>query len=151
MIALASDHGGIDLKEKVMAYLDVKGLAYKDFGCYSKDSCDYPVYGEAAARAVADGTCEKGIVVCTTGIGISIVANKVRGVRCALCSDTLSAKMTRLHNDANMLALGGGFVGENLAIDIVETFLNTEFSGEEKHRRRIGLIRELEERNETAS
>jgi len=144
MIALGSDHGGIELKEKVMAYLDSQGIAYKDFGCYKKESCDYPVFGKAAAQAVANGECEKGIVFCTTGIGISIVANKIKGVRCALCSDTLSAKMTRLHNDANVLALGGGFVGENLAIDIVDTFLHTEFSGEEKHCRRIGLIKDLE-------
>jgi ribose 5-phosphate isomerase B len=142
MIALGCDHGGIELKEKVMAYLDGKKIEYKDFGCYSKESCDYPVFGKAAARAVASGECEKGIVICTTGIGISISANKVKGVRCALCSDTLSAKMTRLHNNANMLAMGAGIVGENLAIDIVETFLNTEFSGEERHQRRINLIEE---------
>ncbi len=142
MIALGCDHGGVELKEKVMAYLDQNNIAYQDFGCFTKDSCDYPIYGKAAAEAVANGTCDKGIVFCTTGIGISIVANKVKGVRCALCSDTLSAKMTRLHNDANMLALGGGLVGENLAIDIVDTFLNTPFSKEEKHIRRIGLIEE---------
>jgi ribose 5-phosphate isomerase B len=142
MIALGCDHGGIELKEKVKSYLDGKGIEYKDFGCYSKESCDYPVYGRAAAKAVASGECDKGIVICTTGIGISISANKVKGVRCALCSDTLSAKMTRLHNDANMLAMGAGIVGENLAIDIVETFLNTEFSGEERHQRRINLIEE---------
>lgn len=142
MIALGCDHGGVELKEKVMAYLDENNIAYQDFGCFTKDSCDYPIYGKAAAEAVANGTCDKGIVFCTTGIGISIVANKVKGVRCALCSDTLSAKMTRLHNDANMLALGGGLVGENLAIDIVDTFLNTPFSKEEKHIRRIGLIEE---------
>ena len=123
-----------------MAYLDKSGIAYKDFGCYSKDSCDYPVFGRAAAEAVANGECEKGIVICTTGIGISISANKVKGVRCALCSDTLSAKMTRLHNDANVLAMGAGMIGENLALDIVETFLNTSFSGEERHQRRIDLI-----------
>lgn len=140
MIALGCDHGGIELKEKVMAYLDKSGIAYKDFGCYSKDSCDYPVFGRAAAEAVANGECEKGIVICTTGIGISISANKVKGVRCALCSDTLSAKMTRLHNDANVLAMGAGMIGENLALDIVETFLNTSFSGEERHQRRIDLI-----------
>ena len=140
MIALGCDHGGIELKEKVMAYLDKSGIAYKDFGCYSKDSCDYPVFGRAAAEAVANGECEKGIVICTTGIGISISANKVKGVRCALCSDTLSAKMTRLHNDANVLAMGAGIIGENLALDIVETFLNTSFSGEERHQRRIDLI-----------
>jgi ribose 5-phosphate isomerase B len=142
MIALGSDHGGIELKEKVIAYLKEKGIEYKDFGCYSKESCDYPVFGKAAAKAVASGECEKGIVICTTGIGISISANKVKGVRCALCSDTLSARMTRLHNNANMLAMGAGIVGENLAIDIVETFLNTEFSGEERHQRRINLIEE---------
>ena len=101
---------------------------------------DYPVYGRAVAQAVADGSCEKGIVICTTGIGISIAANKVPGVRCALCSDTLSARMTRLHNDANVLAMGGGMIGDNLALDIVETFLNTPFSGEEKHRRRVDML-----------
>jgi ribose 5-phosphate isomerase B len=142
MIALGCDHGGIGLKEKVKSYLGEKGIGYKDFGCYSNESCDYPIYGKAAAKAVASGECDKGIVICTTGIGISISANKVKGVRCALCSDTLSAKMTRLHNDANMLAMGAGIVGENLAIDIVETFLNTEFSGDERHQRRINLIEE---------
>ncbi len=140
MIALGCDHGGFDLKQEVIKYLEQKGIAYKDFGCMDKNSCDYPVFGRAAAQAVADGTCEKGIVICTTGIGISISANKVPGVRCALCSDTLSAKMTRLHNDANMLAMGAGIVGTNLALDIVETFLGTEFSGEERHQRRIDLI-----------
>ena len=123
-----------------MAYLDKNGIAYKDFGCYSKESYDYTVFAKAAAEAVASGECEKGIVICTTGIGISIAANKVKGVRCALCSDTLSAKMTRLHNDANMLAMGAGIIGENLALEIVGTFLNTEFSGEERHQRRINLI-----------
>lgn len=140
MIALGSDHGGYDLKQVVIGYLEEKGIEYKDFGCYDKNSCDYPLFGRAAAEAVASGECEKGIVVCTTGIGISMVANKVPGVRCALCQDSFSAKMTRLHNDANMLALGGGIVGSNLALDIVETFLNTEFSAEEKHKRRISLI-----------
>ena len=142
MIAIGSDHGGYDLKHVVIGYLEEKGIAYKDFGCYDKNSCDYPVFGKAAAEAVASGECEKGIVVCTTGIGISMVANKVKGVRCALCQDSFSAKMTRLHNDANVLAMGGGIVGPNLALDIVETFLNTEFSKEEKHCRRIGLIEE---------
>ena len=140
MIAIGSDHGGYDLKQVVIGYLEEKGIAYKDFGCMDKNSCDYPVFGRAAAEAVASGECEKGIVICTTGIGISIVANKVPGVRCALCQDSFSAKMTRLHNDANMLAMGGGIVGPNLALEIVETFLNTEFSNEEKHIRRIGLI-----------
>jgi ribose 5-phosphate isomerase B len=142
MIALGCDHGGIELKEKVMAYLDSKGLEYKDFGCYSKESCDYPPFARAAAKAVASGECDRGIVICTTGIGISIAANKVKGIRCALCSDTTSAKLTRLHNNANMLAMGAGIIGENLALDIVDIFLNTEFSGEERHQRRISLIEE---------
>ncbi len=140
MIAIGSDHGGYELKESVKRYLDEKNIPYRDMGCNSRDSVDYPVYGRAAAEAVADGSCEKGIVICTTGIGISMVANKVPGVRCALCTDTFSAKMTRLHNDANVLALGGGIVGTGLALDIVETFLNTDFSGEEKHQRRIDMI-----------
>lgn len=140
MISIGSDHGGFAMKEKVKSYLLEKGYEVKDVGCYGLESCDYPVYGRAAAEAVASGECEKGIVVCTTGIGISMVANKVPGVRCALCSETLSAKMTRLHNDANVLALGGAMIGENLALDIVETFLTTEFSKEEKHQRRINLM-----------
>lgn len=140
MVALGCDHGGFDLKQAVIGYLEEKGIAYRDFGCYDKSSCDYPVFAKAAAQAVASGECEKGIVICTTGIGISISANKVPGVRCALCSDSLSAKMTRLHNDANMLALGAGVVGTNLALNIVETFLNTDFSGEERHQRRVDMI-----------
>lgn len=143
MIAIGCDHGAYDLKQKVMKYLEDKQIAYKDMGCYSKESCDYPIFGHAVAKAVADGECEKGIVLCTTGIGISISANKVKGVRCALCADTLSAKMTRLHNDANVLAMGAGIVGENLAVEIVDTFLNTEFSGEERHQRRIDLIEQV--------
>lgn len=140
MIAIGSDHGGFDLKQVIMGYFEEQGIEYKDFGCYDKSSCDYPVFGKAVARAVANGECEKGIVVCTTGIGISMTANKVPGVRCALCQDTFSAKMTRLHNDANVLSLGGAIVGSLLALDIVETFINTPFSGEEKHCRRIGLM-----------
>lgn len=140
MIAIGSDHGGFDLKEAVIAHLKEQGIAYKDYGCYDKSSCDYPVFGRAVAEAVAAGECEKGIVICTTGIGISITANKIKGIRCALCADTLTARMTREHNDANVLAMGGGIVGPNLGISIVDTFLNTEFSGEEKHRRRVGLI-----------
>lgn len=142
MIAIGSDHGGYDLKMKVLRHLEEKGVEYKDFGCADKSSCDYPVFGRAAAQAVASGECEKGIVICTTGIGISITANKIKGVRCALCGDTFSAKMTRLHNDANMLAMGAGIVGENLAMEIVDTFLGTEFSGEERHSKRIALIEE---------
>lgn len=143
MIAIGCDHGGYELKEKVIHYLEEKKIPYRDMGCNSRESVDYPVYGHAVAKAVADGSCEKGIVICTTGIGISISANKVPGIRCALCSDNLSAKMTRLHNDANVLALGAGIVGENLALDIVDTFLNTAFSGEERHQRRIDLIEKL--------
>ena len=140
MISIGCDHGGYDLKEKVVKHLEAAGIAVKDCGCYSKESCDYPEFGRAAAKAVASGECEKGIVICTTGIGISITANKVAGIRCALCADTLSAKMTRLHNDANMLALGAGIVGENLAMEIVDTFLGTAFSQEARHQRRIDLI-----------
>lgn len=140
MIALGSDHGGFDLKQAIIRYLEENKIEYKDFGCLDKSSCDYPEFGRAAALAVANGECEKGIVICTTGIGISISANKVPGVRCALCADTLSAKMTRLHNNANMLALGAGIVGQNLAVEIVETFLNTDFSNDERHIRRINKI-----------
>lgn len=140
MIGIGSDHGGYDLKQVVIAYLEEKGIAYKDYGCMDKKSCDYPVYGKAVAEAVADGTCEKGIVICTTGIGISIIANKIPGIRCALCADTVSARLTREHNDANVLAMGGGIIGNNLALSIVDTFLHTDFSGEEKHQRRINMI-----------
>ena len=131
---------GYDLKQEVIGYLKEKGIAFKDFGCMGKESCDYPEYGRAAAEAVAGGECDMGIVICTTGIGISIVANKVKGVRCALCADTVSARLTREHNDANMLAMGAGIIGKNLALGIVETFLNTPFSGEEKHARRVKAI-----------
>lgn len=139
MIALGSDHGGFDLKERVKAYLDREGIPYQDYGCHSKESCDYPVFGKAAAEAVASGVCEKGIVICTTGIGISIAANKVKGIRCAHCTDSLSAEMTRRHNDANVLALGAGITGPNLAKRIVEVFLNTEFEGG-RHARRVGQL-----------
>jgi ribose 5-phosphate isomerase B len=144
MIALGSDHGGYDLKQRVKAYLDKEGIPYKDYGCQSKESCDYPLFAKAAAEAVAKGECDKGIVICTTGIGISIAANKVKGIRCALCSDSLSAEMTRRHNDANMLAMGAGIVGPNLAERIVEVFLNTEFEGG-RHARRVDLISAMEE------
>lgn len=140
MISLGSDHGGYELKAAIIRHLEERGIECKDYGCYGLDSCDYPVYGRAAAEAVADGTCEKGIVVCTTGIGISITANKVKGVRCALCTNTELAKMTRLHNNSNMLALGASVVSEELAMEIVDTFLDTEFSNEERHIRRIDLI-----------
>ena len=142
MIAIGSDHGGFDLKEAVKKHLIERGFDVKDCGTYNKESCDYPIFGKAVANEVASGNAEKGIVVCTTGIGISITANKVKGIRCALCSEPLSAKMTRLHNDANVLALGGKMVGENLAFEITDTFLDTPFSGEEKHSRRIAQIEE---------
>lgn len=140
MIALGSDHGGYELKCHIMEHLEERGIPYEDFGCYDLQSCDYPDFGRAAAGAVADGRCERGIVVCTTGIGISIAANKIAGIRCALCTDPYLAKMTRLHNDANMLALGGGFTGKNLAIEIVDTFLDTEFSQGENHVRRVSKL-----------
>ena len=140
MVALASDHGGYDLECQVIRRLEERGIAYRDFGCYGKESCDYPDFGKRAAEAVAAGECDRGVVICTTGIGISIAANKVKGVRCALCSDPYCAKMTRLHNDANMLAMGGGILGTNLAMEILDTFLDTPFSGEEKHARRIGKM-----------
>lgn len=140
MVAIGSDHGGFDLKQAIIQYFEENGIEYKDYGCYDKSSVDYPVYGKAVAHAVADGEAEKGIVVCTTGLGISMAANKVKGIRCAVCADTFSAKMTRLHNDANVLSLGGGIVGPNLGVEIVKTFLETEFSGEEKHSRRIAQL-----------
>ena len=143
MIALGSDHGGFPLKEHIKEYLDAHGLDYVDYGCADTSSCDYPVYGKAAAEAVASGKCDRGIVICTTGVGISIAANKVKGIRCALCTDPYVAEMTRRHNDANMLAMGGGIVGPNLAERIVEAFLTTEFEGG-RHARRVGLITEME-------
>jgi ribose 5-phosphate isomerase B len=144
MIAIASDHGGYALKEHIKAYLAAKGITCTDFGTDSTDSCDYPVFGKAAAEAVASGQCTKGIVICTTGIGISITANKVKGIRCALCADSLSAEMTRRHNNANVLAMGAGIVGPNLAERIVDTFLTTEFEGG-RHERRVNLISAMEE------
>ena len=143
MIAIGSDHGGFALKEQVAEYLKGKGYDVKDLGCYGLDSVDYPSYGHAVGKAVASGECEYGIVICTTGIGISIAANKVPGVRCALCSEPYSARMTREHNNANVLAMGGGLIGTNMAFQIVDTFLNTEFSVEEKHHRRVKLLEEL--------
>ena len=139
MIALASDHGGLALKRHVMEYLDAHGLAYKDFGCYTPESCDYPDFARPAAQAVASGECDRGILVCTTGIGISMVANKVRGVRCALCSEPFSAEMARRHNNANMLSMGGGMIGSNMADRIMDVFLNTEFEGG-RHQRRVDKI-----------
>ena len=140
MIAIGSDHGGFELKKEVMAHLDARGLEYKDFGTYSDASCDYPVYGKAVAKAVASGECERGIIICGTGIGISIAANKVHGIRAALCGDCFSAEATRQHNDADVLALGARVVGPGLALKIVDTFLDTPFSNGERHIRRIEMI-----------
>ena len=142
-IALGSDHGGYALKCDIMKLLDSKGIEYKDFGCYSTESCDYPVFGEAAARAVASGDYDRGIVICTTGIGISIAAIIVKGIRCAHCTDSLSAEMTRRHNDANVLAIGAGITGKNLAERMVEVFLSTEFEGG-RHQRRVDLMNAIE-------
>src|SRR5574344_866026 len=138
-VSIGCDHGGYDLKEKVKAHLIEKGIEVVDFGTNDLSSCDYPDFGIEAAKAVANNEVDKGIVICTTGIGISIAANKVKGIRCALCSDSLSAEMTRRHNDANIIAMGAGIVGPNLAKRMVEVFLNTEFEGG-RHARRVGLL-----------
>lgn len=142
MIGIGSDHGGFALKEAIKKHLEERGLEYKDFGTYSSASCDYPVYGRAVAKAVAAGECQLGILICGTGIGISITANKVPGVRAALCSDCFSAAATREHNNANILALGARVLGEGLALKIVDTFLDTPFSNDERHIRRISMIEE---------
>ncbi len=144
MIAIGSDHGGFALKQEVMAYLKEKGLEYKDFGTYTAESCDYPVYAKAVAGAVTSGECERGILICGTGIGISIAANKVKGIRAANCADCYSAEYTRRHNDANILALGARTLGDGLALKIVEIFLNTPFEGG-RHARRVAMIQEIEE------
>ena len=140
MLALGCDHGGYPLMKEVIKYLDEAGIEYKNFGTYSEESCDYPVYAKLAANAVVSGECDKGILICGTGIGISITANKIKGIRCALCHDCFSAKATRLHNDANMLAMGARVVGPGLAIEIAKNFLATDFSNEERHIRRIKQI-----------
>lgn len=139
-VAIGSDHGGFDLKESLVAYLKDRGYEIDDKGCYEKKSCDYPVYGKAVAKAVVSGEADRGIVICTTGIGISMCANKLKGARAALCTNELMAKMTRLHNDANILALGANMVGPGLAEAIADVFLETPFSGEEKHVRRVGML-----------
>ena len=140
MIAIGSDHGGFELKEKLMEHLSERGLEYKDFGTYSSASCDYPVYAKAVANAVASGECDRGIIICGTGIGVSITANKVRGIRAALCGECFSAEATRQHNDANVLCMGARVVGEGLALKIADTFLDTPFSNDERHIRRISMI-----------
>lgn len=142
MIGLGCDHGGLELKKVVMDYLDSQNIEYKDFGTYISESCDYPVYGKAVANAIVKGECDKGIIICGTGIGISIAANKIKGIRAALCHDVFSAKATREHNNANILAMGARVIGPGLAIEIVKAFLETEFSNDERHIRRISMIEE---------
>lgn len=144
-IALAADHGGLNLKNVIKAYLEGNGYEISDFGTNSNESCDYPDFALPAAEAVASGKCQRGIVICSTGIGVSIVANKVTGVRCAHCHDTYCAEFTRRHNDANMLALGEKVVGEGYALKIVETFLSTEFEGG-RHQRRVDKITAIEKK-----
>ena len=138
-IAIGCDHGGYLLKQDILIWLEENDYEFEDFGCYNTESVDYPVYAEKVARAVASGECEKGIVICTTGIGVSMAANKVKGIRCALCGDSYSAEMTRRHNDANVLAMGAGIIGPNMAKKITEVFLNTSFEGG-RHARRVGLL-----------
>ncbi len=145
MIALANDHAGVALKEEIKKLLDSRGLAYKDLGTNTTDSVDYPIYGEAAARAVASGECDRAIIICGTGLGISMAANKVRGIRAAVCTDCFMAEMARRHNNANILALGARVVGGGLALKIAETFLDTEFEGG-RHQRRVDLISAIEDR-----
>lgn len=144
ILAIGSDHGGYELKEEIKKHLDARGVAYQDFGCYSTASVDYPALAAEVGRAVAGGKFERGLLFCGTGIGISIAANKVRGIRAAACSDYFSAKYTRLHNDANILCLGGRVVGAGLAAELVDVFLDTEFEGGERHQRRVGQISTIE-------
>ena len=144
MIVIASDHGGYALKQELMAHLKEKGVEFEDIGTYSEASCNYPEYAELAARGVAEGKYEKGILVCGTGIGMSLAANKIPGIRCALLSDVMSARLTREHNDTNMMAIGAGVTGEMLALEIVDTWLNTAFSHAERHQRRIDKVMALE-------
>ncbi len=142
MIAIGCDHGGVELKKEIIKYLEDKGYEYKDYGTYTSDSCDYPIYAKKVAHAIVDGECEKGILICGTGIGIGMTANKIKGIRAALCHDVFSAQATREHNDANIVTLGARVVGPGLAIMIVDTFLNTEFSNDERH---VNRIRQMEE------
>ncbi len=143
MIALASDHVGLEMKRSVMRMLDERGLAWRDYGTCTGERCDYPVYGAAAARAVASGECDRGIVICGTGVGISLAANKIHGIRCVVCSEPYSAKLSRQHNDTNMLAFGARVVGEELARMIVETWLDTPYEGG-RHQRRVEQLAQLE-------
>lgn len=140
MIGLGSDQAGFFLKQEVIRYLEEKGLKYKDYGSYDAKACDYPVFGQTVAKAVVEGECERGILICGTGIGISIAANKVKGIRAAVCTECFSAQAAREHNDANILAMGARVIGTGVALKIVETFLNTPFSGVERHQRRIDML-----------
>ncbi len=142
-VALGSDHAGFFLKEKVIAYLGQKGIEVEDMGPYNAERVDYPVYGKKVGEKVASGEVDKGIVICGSGIGISIAANKVKGIRAALCADPLSARLCREHNDANVLAMGARLIGETMALEIVDTFLNTDFQGG-RHQQRIDLITAIE-------
>ena len=143
-ISIGCDHGALALKNKLVQHLTEQGHEVTDFGTHTLDSCDYPDFAAAAAQVVADGRCDRGIVLCTTGIGVSIAANKVNGIRCALLSDTQSARMTREHNDTNMMAMGAGIISEELALEIVDIWVNTEFSGSDRHARRIAKVMALE-------
>lgn len=142
-IALACDHGGLDLKLAVKRHLEGRGFAVEDFGTYTPDSCDYSDYAAPAAQAVADGRCDRGILICTTGIGVSITANKIKGIRCALLSDLMSARLSRQHNDTNVMALGAGVVGQKLALEIVDLWLDTQAEGG-RHARRVGKLMALD-------
>jgi ribose 5-phosphate isomerase B len=146
-IAIGCDHGGVNLKPVLIDYLTKKGYQFKDFGCFTTESVDYNDYAEAVCASIQQGECDLGILICGTGIGMSIVANKVKGIRCGHCHDVFSAKMTRLHNDANVMALGERVVGPGLMLEIVEAFLFTEFSGDERHLRRVNKIKAVEEEN----
>ncbi len=145
-VALAADHGGFELKEAVKKFFDSNGISYTDFGIYAPERCDYPVLAEPACLSVRSGECTAAVLICGTGIGMSIAANKFRGIRAACCTDTYSARMTRQHNDANVLCLGERVIGEGLALDIVKVFLETGFDGG-RHAQRVGLIAEIESRN----
>ena len=145
MIAIGSDHGGYALKQEIKAFLDKKGIAYQDYGCFSEESCDYPDIAEAVCTEIVGGRCEKGILICGTGIGISMAANKIKGIRAALCADWFSAKYTRLHNDANVICLGGRTIGPGVACELVDVFLHTGFEGG-RHQQRIDKITALEQK-----
>lgn len=146
MIALGCDHGGFALKQELMKHLSERGLEFKDLGTYSEESCDYPIYAEAVGRAVVSGQCDRGILICGTGIGMSIAANKIDGIRAANCGDCFSAEYTRRHNDANILCLGARVLGSGLALMIADIFLDTEFEGG-RHQRRVDMITKLETEN----